>query len=128
MSFVDKIVSRGRQLIGTPYVKDGRDTEKGIDCTGLIIEMFKAAGISLPSDPIMWRGRFKPIPRESSVAGDMVLIEVNNPRSGNEEVHLAIATSPRKVIHSVNTAVGVVETRYPFPGWKVKEYYRYIND
>ena len=35
-------------LIGTPFVNEGRDPKKGLDCYGLVMEVFGRYGIKLP--------------------------------------------------------------------------------
>lgn len=40
----------GRDLVGAPYKVWGRDPETGIDCLGVVLELYRRLGIELP-DP-----------------------------------------------------------------------------
>lgn len=42
------IVSTAKQYIGVPYVWGGNDLSKGVDCSGLVQQVYKQFGIALP--------------------------------------------------------------------------------
>ena len=128
MTFTEDLLRHGRRLIGTPYVKDGRDTSIGLDCTGLILEMFKASGVNLPDAPLKWYGKFERVSPEERASGDLVTLNVAQPGGKEPLFHLGILTDQRRLLHATNAKVGIAETRYPFPGMKVLEYYRYKHD
>lgn len=35
-------------LIGIPFINGGRDRNKGFDCYGLVMEVYRRCGIALP--------------------------------------------------------------------------------
>jgi cell wall-associated NlpC family hydrolase len=46
---VDKIIAKGKQVLGTHYLWGGK-TSEGIDCSGLVQSSYLAAGVHLPRD------------------------------------------------------------------------------
>lgn len=46
---IDRAIATATKLLGTKYVWGGR-TSAGIDCSGLVHESYRAAGVSLPRD------------------------------------------------------------------------------
>jgi hypothetical protein len=41
---LDRGIARGRELIGVPYLHQGRDPQRGLDCSGLLLQMLYATG------------------------------------------------------------------------------------
>lgn len=91
----DRIISRARTMIGTPYVSGGRNPG-GFDCSGLVQWAYKREGISLPRTA---REQSQVGTRITDVdamrAGDIVAFR--HPRRG---YHTGIYVGDGKFIHS----------------------------
>ena len=97
-----------QQLVGTPFRLQGRDHATGLDCVGLVIASLRLLeiGLDLPADYQPRRRRFT-IPTAtlrdaglvqatgSTASGDILLL-----RTGAAQVHLAIATDARRIVHA----------------------------
>ncbi|MFC1731503.1 C40 family peptidase [candidate division KSB1 bacterium] len=60
-SFSEKVVTRARSFIGTPYKYGGNSTDKGIDCSSLTQMVYGDVGINLPRTS-----------REQSILGEKI--------------------------------------------------------
>lgn len=47
-------MSKLDDLIGTPFINHGRDTVKGLDCYGLVMEVFRRFGKPIPEYNADW--------------------------------------------------------------------------
>lgn len=91
----DRIISRARTMIGTPYVRGGRNPG-GFDCSGLVQWAYKREGIVLPRtarEQSQVGTRITDV--ESMRAGDIVAFR--HPRRG---YHTGIYVGDGKFIHS----------------------------
>ena len=91
----DRIISRARMMIGTPYVRGGRNPG-GFDCSGLVQWAYKREGISLPRtarEQSQVGTRIMDV--EAMRAGDIVAFR--HPRRG---YHTGIYVGDGKFIHS----------------------------
>ncbi|WP_244242466.1 transglycosylase SLT domain-containing protein [Nocardioides seonyuensis] len=43
-----QVVANAKEMLGLPYVWGGNDPQRGVDCSGLVQQAFKAVGIELP--------------------------------------------------------------------------------
>ena len=116
-------MTRGRALIGTRFVAQGRDPAIGLDCVGLALLAYdlEAAGVS---DDYRLSGthrgaildfakaRFRRVPRARRRAGDLLLL-----RPGAAQWHLAIWTGDG-LIHADIASRKIVERPGP-PAWPV---------
>jgi len=44
----DAVVAEAKEFLGLPYVWGGNSKEKGVDCSGLVQQVYKKFGIELP--------------------------------------------------------------------------------
>jgi len=90
-------------LIGIRYVKDGRTPEEGMDCLGVVIEVFKRAGLALPDPRSTGRiDDFTDIFEEVSEPNN--LFDIINLRGGLN--HILVVVRPGIVLSSRDGGVG----------------------
>ena len=112
----DPCISAARKCLGTPFHHQGRTPGAGLDCIGLLVVAFRAAGINV-RDRIDYGRRpdgrsllaeldahgFTPANEIS--AGNVLLF-----RYDRQPQHAALATGPDSMIHAFAPAGAVVET------------------
>lgn len=108
---VEQVISSARTFIGTPY-KYGGTSRSGMDCSGLLINSFKAVEISLPRSS---EGQSKvgtEIKLKDLEPGDLVFFATGNKKRKITHVGLVTEIKGRdevKFIHA-SSSLGVVET------------------
>jgi len=109
---VDKVISTARTFIGTPY-KYGGTTRSGMDCSGLLLNSFRAVEVNLPRSSEAQSHVGKEIKKMNDLEpGDLVFFATGNKR--NQITHVGLVTVVKakdnvKFIHS-SSSLGVVET------------------
>lgn len=103
---VEKVLAEARTYMGTPY-KYGGTTRTGMDCSGLVVISFRAAGIELPRTSREQSQKGKPVDKAQIRPGDLVFFS----RSYNKEVGhagIVVESGPNqaKFIHA-STSKGV---------------------
>jgi cell wall-associated NlpC family hydrolase len=99
-----KIAFRYDDLIGVPYVKNGRSLH-GIDCAGLAMLCYQRSGIPLlETQPQTWSQLFEAV-QEPIEMGDLVTA------NDKGEEHVFIALDQSALLH-VHMKVGVVLARW----------------
>lgn len=103
-----------RDLIGAPYKVHGRTVEEGLDCYGLLIEVYSRAGIMIPD--AFYAGtstaeNMKNYPKlKELVANGLSLVPVDHPvelcvvclaMTGREVSHVGIYIGDGLMLHSV---------------------------
>lgn len=96
---IDNLVSRARQLIGTPYRWGGNSVREGFDCSGLLVYLFRSeAGVRLPrTTASMLQSKVRTIARQDLESGDAVFFRHNG---GARRTHVGIYIGEGRFIHA----------------------------
>lgn len=100
------IVKFALQFKGTPYVWGGNDLRKGVDCSGLVQQVYKNFGINVSRTTYSQIGEGKAVKMNELQAGDMVFFDTNPRQKGPDHVGIYIGNG--QVLHA------------PRPGAKVR--------
>ena len=88
------------QLVGTKFVDGGRDVNKGLDCWGLVMEVFKRYGVELP-DFTVDAFAFVMIDRLANKAmGSPSWEEVHYPESEDAPLVVLMKMHPELITHA----------------------------
>jgi probable lipoprotein NlpC len=106
----DIVISTARTYLGTPY-KYGGTTRKGIDCSALIGESFRAAGYNLPRSAHEQSTFGQKVSMKKIRPGDLVFFKFK--QKGEKSWHSGLITVVEKnkirFIHS-SSSKGVIES------------------
>ena len=110
-SKVDKVISAARSFTGTPY-KYGGMTRSGMDCSGLLLNSFKAINFDLPRSSESQSKIGKEVKLKELQPGDLVFFATGKKK--RKITHVGLVTESRdgdniKFIHA-STSLGVVES------------------
>jgi probable lipoprotein NlpC len=108
---VGKVVSTARSYTGTPY-KYGGTTRNGMDCSGLLLNSFKAINMDLPRSSADQSKVGKEIKMNDLEPGDLVFFATGKKKRQITHVGLVTEVKGRdnvKFIHA-SSSLGVVET------------------
>lgn len=86
------------QFLGTKYVWGGNDLNSGVDCSGLVQQVFKHFGIDLPRTTYDQIGQGAPVSMKGLRPGDLVFFETDGGKSGPD--HVGIYLGNGKMIHN----------------------------
>ena len=108
---VDRVISSARAFIGTPY-KYGGTSRSGMDCSGLLMNSFKAIEVSLPRSSEDQSKVGMEIKMKDLAPGDLVFFATSNKK--RKITHVGMVTEVKskdevKFIHA-SSSLGVVET------------------
>lgn len=108
---VEKVISMARSYVGTPY-KYGGTTRSGMDCSGLLLNAFRAINMELPRTSEAQSKVGKEVKLKEVEPGDLVFFATGKKK--REITHVGLVTDKKskenvKFIHA-STTLGVVET------------------
>jgi cell wall-associated NlpC family hydrolase len=86
---------------GTPYVWGGNSLSNGIDCSGLVQQIYRQLGVSLPRTTYEQAKNGKAVPASQARPGDLVFY-------GGDYHHVGIYIGNGHVIHAANSKLGVI--------------------
>ena len=95
-------VSAARSRIGAPYPM-GAAGPGAFDCSGLMVDAFRRAGVPLPRSSFAQAALGRPVARDEVRSGDLVFFSTNGPGAS----HVGVATGRGTVISA--TSSGVME-------------------
>lgn len=91
---------------GTPYVWGGNSLSKGIDCSGLVQQIYRQLGISVPRTTYEQAKNGRRVSAAEARPGDLVFYRAGS--QGPE--HVGIYVGNGKVVHAANSRLGVIES------------------
>lgn len=99
------IISYAEQFLGTPYVWGGNSLTSGVDCSGLVQQVYKHFGLSVARTTYDQIGQGKAISMNNLQAGDMVFFDTDPSTSGPD--HVGIYIGDGKFIEAPRPGKGV---------------------
>ena len=84
-------------FVGTPYARGGESPERGFDCSGLVVYVYRTAlGIELPRRVADLRSVGKPVRRSDLEPGDLVFYNTRHRRFS----HVGIYVGDGRFVHA----------------------------
>jgi|SRR5882757_77704 len=99
------IVNYAQQFLGTPYVWGGNSLKSGVDCSGLVQQVYKNFGISVPRVTYDQIGVGKGVGMKDLQAGDLIFFDTDKSSGGAD--HVGIYIGDGKFIHAPRPGKGV---------------------
>lgn len=92
------ITAYAQKFLGTPYVWGGNDLNSGVDCSGLVQQVFKHFGVSLPRVTYDQIGEGTSVSAKGLRPGDLVFFDTDPSIKGPD--HVGIYIGGGKMIHN----------------------------
>lgn len=99
------IAEAARRALGTPYVWGGNSLIDGVDCSGLVQQIFSQFGIQLPRVTYDQIGVGASVGRDHIAVGDLVFFDTDRSQKGPD--HVGIYIGGGKFIHAPRPGQGV---------------------
>ena len=99
---VKRVIKRAHTLLGIPYLWGGMSLEKGFDCSGMLVYLFKQeANIHLPRTTAdMLKAKKLPVARHALKPGDAVFFRTQGSVRSN---HVGLYIGDNRFIHAPRT-------------------------
>ncbi|MFD3531993.1 C40 family peptidase [Streptomyces sp. NPDC058664] len=94
----EDLVELARKSLGVQYVWGGNDLKNGVDCSGLIQEVYRAYGIELPRVTYDQINVGFSVPQNKLRPGDLVFFDTDRKKTGPD--HVGIYMGGGKFIHA----------------------------
>lgn len=98
MTTGESIANFAAKYVGTPYVWGGNDLKSGIDCSGLVQQVYKQYGINLPRVTYDQIGQGKAVSLKGLKPGDLVFFDTIKNTKGPD--HVGIYMGQGKMVHA----------------------------
>ena len=95
------LIDLARKSLGVQYVWGGNDLQTGVDCSGLVQQVFKQFGIELPRVTYEQIGVGAAVQRNKMNVGDLIFFDTDRSKSGPD--HVGIYMGGGKFIHAPRT-------------------------
>lgn len=92
------IAAAAQKALGTQYVWGGNSLVNGVDCSGLVQQVFKEFGIDVPRVTYEQIGVGASVAKNKIQAGDLVFFDTDNTKNGPD--HVGIYLGNGKFIHA----------------------------
>ena len=97
MQLGESLVQTARRFIGTDYRWGGTSPEKGFDCSGLTMTVYRLNGLDLPRTALEQFSTGTPIPRKTLRPGDLVFFATG---TTSRISHVGIYSGKGQFIHA----------------------------
>src|SRR5213594_195726 len=94
----EDIGAYAQQFLGTPYVWGGNSLTKGVDCSGLVQQVFKHFGINLPRVTYDQIGQGSAVGMKGLRPGDLVFFDTASGTKGPD--HVGIYLGNGRMVHT----------------------------
>ena len=102
----DAVVAEAKEFLGLPYVWGGNSKEKGVDCSGLVQQVYKKFGIELPRLSADQARQGTAVANLSQARPGDLLAWNNSSRNSGAD-HIAIYVGNGKMIEAPRTGLNV---------------------
>lgn len=92
------IVKYAQKYLGTPYVWGGNSLTSGVDCSGLVQQVYKNFGLNVSRTTFTQIGEGKAVGQSELQAGDMIFFDTDKGTAGPDHVGIYIGNG--KFIHA----------------------------
>ena len=100
----EAIVDYAKQFLGYPYVYGGNDLYTGVDCSGLVQQVFKAFNINVPRTAKAQSQVGTMITYENVQKGDLLFFGT----SSDNITHVGIYVGEGQMIHASTPSTGII--------------------
>ena len=107
-----EIVRTAKRFIGVPYKWGGTSAEKGFDCSGLTLVVYRLNGLGLPRASFHQFETGKKVPKNELQPGDLVFFATRKPQRVS---HVGIYIGSGKFIHAPRRGKDVMISRLSSP-------------
>ena len=103
---VELVLAKAASMAGTPYRRGGTDPNRGLDCSGFVLNAMKPVGISFGRSSRDMRNETKKISKDELLVGDLVFFHSRN----GTVYHVAIYAGDNKIWHARQPGLRAAKT------------------